>query len=504
MSGDIPPPAGPGGAAPRSALRGAAMAVVLAWTMRAIGLISVFIMARLLTPEDFGIVGLAITAVAFVEIFSYLGLRQTLLRIENPDRSYLDTAWTIQFGILTLIGIVLAMLSPAIAAFYKLPELVPVLCVLAMRSVIAGAINIGIVDFDRHFQFGRDLGMRLFAKLSSLAATVTAALLLQSYWALVIGLVVQSAAQTAASYALHPYRPRFSLQRRAELIGVSIWMFLGVAAQIIHNQIDRAALGRVAQPEAVGAFTVSKDLSAIFTEEIATALNRVSFVQTSRRGSIRSQGAQIGPLLGAYAIVTAPLGIGLAAVAPEFFAVFLGDQWGLAAELALWLAPAGAVYAVYRLIASSLQAVGSARLSAGVSWTGTGMTLAAVLGVIFLGEGTAGQIAAASFMACVATLILGVVVIGRMGQADLGALAADIARPFLAATTMYAVLNLLPIWPASDLLSLIAKAACGAAVYFAILVSLWWISGRPDGAERQMLQLVAAARSRLFTAVPAK
>ena len=86
------------------------MAVVLAWTMRAIGLISVFIMARLLTPEDFGIVGLAITAVAFVEIFSYLGLRQSLVRIENPDRSYLDTAWTIQFGILTLIGIVLAML----------------------------------------------------------------------------------------------------------------------------------------------------------------------------------------------------------------------------------------------------------------------------------------------------------------------------------------------------------------------------------------------------------
>ena len=482
------------GDAARSPLRGAAMAVALTWTMRAMGLVSVFIMARLLTPEDFGIVGLAITAVAFVELFSYLGLRQTLLRIEDPDRSYLDTAFTLQLGLMCVLGLILAALAPVFAWFYEVPELTAVVLALALRFVIAGAINIGVVDFDRYFQFGRDLGMRLFAKLASLAATVAAALILQSYWALVIGLFVQSTCQTIASYVLHPYRPRFSLARRGELIGVSIWMFLGTAAQIVHAQVDRVALGRVAGPATVGNFTVSKDLAAIFTEEIATALNRVSFVETTKAGELKGQGALMGAMLGGYAMVTAPMGIGLAAVAPEFFLVFLGDQWGFAAQLALLLAPAGAIYAVYRLVASSLQAGGFARLSALLSWTGTGATAALVVATVTMLEGGAVSISAATLVGSLATLMLGLGVMGRMSGVGVVELSIHIVRPFLAALTMFLVLDALP--PISDiaLAALLAKAAIGAAIYILALAALWLASGRPGGAERQVMDVVQRVR----------
>ena len=73
-------------------LRSALSAVALQWTMRALGLVSLVILARVLTPADFGIVGLAMTAVAAAEIFSYIGMRQILIRLEQPDRSFLDSA----------------------------------------------------------------------------------------------------------------------------------------------------------------------------------------------------------------------------------------------------------------------------------------------------------------------------------------------------------------------------------------------------------------------------
>src|SRR5688500_11494934 len=98
----------------RSSLyRGAALAVALQWSMRLIGLVSVVFLARLLSPADFGIAGLAAAALAFVELLGMIGLRQSLLRIQEPEREHLDTAFTIQlilFSGMALVGFAAAPL----------------------------------------------------------------------------------------------------------------------------------------------------------------------------------------------------------------------------------------------------------------------------------------------------------------------------------------------------------------------------------------------------------
>ena len=88
-------------------VRNAATAVAIAWSMRAIGLVSVLVLARVLTPRDFGIMALAMSAAALVDIFAALGLRQSLLRIREPERAHYDTAWTIQLLLLLILAGVL-------------------------------------------------------------------------------------------------------------------------------------------------------------------------------------------------------------------------------------------------------------------------------------------------------------------------------------------------------------------------------------------------------------
>lgn len=483
------PPSAPS----RGGVHSAAMAVGLQWTMRAMGLISLVVLARLLSPADFGIVGLAMTAVAAVEIFSYLGLRQVLIRMDAPDRSYLDSAWTIQLLLFAALALVLAALAPLVGEFYGEPAVTPVLYAFSARFVLQGLVNIGIVEFDREFRFGRDLAMRLVGRLVSLIVAVAVAIVFRSYWALVAGVLAQAACLTAASYLLHPYRPRFSLVRRAELIGVSLWIFLGLAAQIVQNQADRVALGRHADAEAVGAFAVAKDLAAIFTQEIATALNRVSFVETSRGGALETQAPRIGQLLGSYALVTAPLGLGIAAVAPEFFALFFGDQWSLAARLTVLLAPAGAVYAVYKLVASSLQAAGRERVSALTTLAGAALTIAGVLTAVSVGASGAMQIAAVTLAACVVTLLGGIAVIARLARGDAAEMLAHVARPFLAAGLMVAGLGTLEGWAAAPAIALAGKVLLGAPLYAAALALLWLISGRPAGAETAAVEAARGA-----------
>lgn len=475
---------------------GAAMAVTLTFSLRAIGLVSVFILARLLSPADFGVVGLAMTAVAIVEVFSYLGLRQALLRLPGPDREYYDTAWTIQLIVFSVLALVLVALAAPAAAFYDEPRVAPVIAALAARFVMLGLTNIGVVEFDRDLDFGRDLKMRAAARVLSFVVTVGLALALHSYWALVAGMIVQSLVLTGLSYVMQPYRPRLSLARRAELLGVSLWIFVGVAAQSTYSQIDRIIVGRSAGTGVVGAYAVSKDLANILTLEIATALNRVTFVETARRGAFAEQGARIANSLGGYAMIAAPIGFGLAALASEFIAVFLGEQWAPAAPLMPPIAVASAVFAVYKLIASSLQAGGHERASACLSMGGVITLFAGVSLVAWRGGGPL-EIAQTGVVASVALLVAAVFVIAQRSRFAAVDYLAAAARPFFAAGIMYGVLVALPVLSETLLVELVAKAAIGAAVYTLLLLALWAAGGRPLSAEAEIVRVLRTQLARI-------
>src|SRR5687767_11584514 len=117
----------------RNALyRSAVIAVTLQWLMRFIGLISVFILARLLRPEDFGIMGLAVATLALVELLGAVGIWQALLRIKEWDREHLDTAWTIQLIVFGAMGLLALASAPLVAYLYGQPALIAVLAVLSI------------------------------------------------------------------------------------------------------------------------------------------------------------------------------------------------------------------------------------------------------------------------------------------------------------------------------------------------------------------------------------
>ncbi len=478
-----------------SIYRGAAMAVLLTWALRAIGLVSVFILARVLQPDDFGVVGLAMTAVAMVEIFSFLGLRQALLLLTGEQRDYYDTAFTIQLTVFGALALALVALADPVARFFAEPRVEPVIFALAFRFILLGVTNIGIVEFDRNRDFGRDLKMRAGARIVSFFVTVALALTLRNYWALVAGMLIQSALLTALSYSLQPYRPRLSLVRRAELLGVSLWIFAGVAAQAVYSQVERVVLGRVADTETVGAFAVSKDLSSILTQEIATALNRVTFVQTAESGALAEQGTRMAKALGAYALIVAPLGLGLAAVAEDFIAVVLGTKWIATAVLVPPIAAASALMAVYKLVASSLQAGGHERISALASMAGA-VVLAVTAGGVAANGGGVLAIAQTGLLVTTALLIGGLMLLALKSRHPIGGFLASVGRPFLAGGVMLVVLQWLPRATEAPFLELAWRVILGAGIYCAMLLLLWVAGGRRDTAEGTLITLVGGVLDR--------
>lgn len=476
---------------PGRVYRSAALAIAIAWSMRLIGLVSVLILARTLAPADFGIFALAMVTLAVVDVFSALGLRKALLRVKDPDRSYYDTVWTLQLLVLAGLALVLVALGPVMAWFYAEPVLAWIIAILASRFLFYGFANIGIIDFERNLELGRDLKMRLTVRIVSFLLTVAAALILRNYWALVIGAVLQGALHCAASYIFHPFRPRFSLRRRSEMLGPSLWMFLAAAAQTLHSEIERFVVGRIGSFGTVGFYSVSRDLSSIFTHDIATALNRVTFVTTANRGGTLGEAPlRLQAMLGAYALLAAPLGLGLAATAEDAVLVLLGKQWASAAPFLQLIAPASACYAVFKLIISCFQASGKAKFAAMLALSVAVLALLGVTGSAILGAAPL-DIAMVALILVAAALVIGIFCLAVEEKIGFGGLVLAASRPFLAATLMFLALRVMAPWSASPLLSLIADVAVGGLLYAAAAALLWIVNGRPPGAEATVADLLA-------------
>jgi lipopolysaccharide exporter len=482
----------------RNALyRSAVLAVAMQWSLRFIGLVSVFILAHILGPEDFGIIGLAVATLALVELLGAVGLWQALLRIKEPDREHLDTAWTINLMLFAVMGVLALAAAPLVAYFYAQPALAPVLAVLSVRFFALGFANIGIVDFDRNMEFGRDLRMRIGSRLASFTVTVAAAFWFRNYWALVVGLVSQTSFFTIATYLAHPYRPRLSLSRRTELLGTSLWIFVHSVTQTVQMQIERLVMGRFASTHVVGLYSVSKDLSEIFTQEIATALNRVTFVTVARTGQPLSDAPlRTAQILGAYAMIAAPMGFGLAATAESSIHLLLGSEWAQAAPFLKIVAVYSALYAVYKVIASALQAAGYARRAAFVSGIGALCLAVTVAGAAWVSP-TAMTVALAAFAANFLVLAGGIAVIARHSGQNPFALALHVFRPFAAAAAMAASVRLLGPDSGSSIIDLTGGVAVGILAYPFFLIALWLASGRPPGGEREALMFVGEIRDRL-------
>jgi O-antigen/teichoic acid export membrane protein len=481
----------------RTIYKSALFAVAMQWAVRAIGLVSVVVLARLLSPADFGVMAVALSAAAFVELFGWIGLRQALLRVKAPERSHYDTAWTVQLCLFTLLALLLGAIAPLAADFYDQPVLTPMLWVISTRYVCMGLNNIGIVDFEREMDFGRDMRMRLSVRVLALIASLVAAVVLQNYWALVIGLVCQSIFFTAASYIAHPFRPRFDLSRRSEILGVSLWMFIASACEVVQQQVERLVLGRFVSVSVVGLFSVSKDLASIFTQEIATALNRVTFVTVARQdGPIGSHPEGIARLVGAYAVIVAPLAGGLVATASDSIAVLLGPQWAFAAPFLQIIAVYAGFQALYQMSESILQAAGFVKQAALLAVAGALGTVAAVVAAAMLYQ-SALAVAWAAFAANGLMLLAIGGVLAGYAKTPPVALAMNLVRPAAAAVVMTLILwGPAAIETGSALLDLAIEIAVGAASYAAALLLLWAACGRPEGAESELVRLLARVRRR--------
>ncbi|HTW32212.1 MAG TPA: oligosaccharide flippase family protein, partial [Candidatus Sulfotelmatobacter sp.] len=135
--------------------RGSAWMVGLRWAVRLTGIVSTVILARLLTPADFGVVAIAMIVVGLLEMLSQTGQALAIIQHESPTREHYDSAWTISILIGIVIALAIVAIAPLTRYYFHDPRSIVVMQCLAVRAILGGFENVGMIDFRRDLRFDR-------------------------------------------------------------------------------------------------------------------------------------------------------------------------------------------------------------------------------------------------------------------------------------------------------------------------------------------------------------
>ena len=146
--------------------RGATLMVLFKLIERSLGFISTLILARLLVPGDFGLVAMGTSFIALIELIGAFGFDISLIRLAKAERVHYDTAWTLNVGVGTLLAVLMLATAFPLATFYDEPRLPQVIFVLALGSIATSLENIGVVEFRRQLEFGREFRFQVAKKVA--------------------------------------------------------------------------------------------------------------------------------------------------------------------------------------------------------------------------------------------------------------------------------------------------------------------------------------------------
>ncbi|MFV0276145.1 MAG: oligosaccharide flippase family protein, partial [Parahaliea sp.] len=315
------------------------------WAMQLIGFVSTIILARLIAPQDFGLIAMAMIVVALLDTLSSTSVDLAIIRERDPDKKLYNAGWTLQLFQNTLVALAMVALAPLAVDYFDEPRIRHILYLLAVSQLVAGSKNIGILDFRKELDFDREFRFSVYVKLSGFLATVGLAFIFRDYRAILFGTILKSASECFLSYAMNAYRPRLAIAGMGRIWSFSQWLLVSAVIGVINGKASQFVIGGSLGATVLGLYYVALDFGTLFINEIVMPLRRALFPNLSLLlYDPVSFNRHALAVIGVVAIACMPIGVGLHLVAGEMVVLLLGSQWLEAAPLLRWTAFLGIVF----------------------------------------------------------------------------------------------------------------------------------------------------------------
>lgn len=469
----------------------------VAWLMasrllaRGIDFATLIVLARTLSPQDFGLVSVAMTLVFIVEAVSELPIVQSLVRLDEIGRSHLDTAFTIGMIRGGLLAAVIVLAALPFSWAYADPRLVPLIFFLILSPVTRGLQSPAMVQFARRIDFRRDLVVEIVSKICGFTVAVVLAVATHSYWAIAAGTVVTPAVAMVQSYGFAPFRPRISLSQWRSFVGFLGWASLAQALGALSWQSDKLILGRFISKANLGHFSMAADLSSVPEQVLVAPAMRplmAGFVTIKKsRDRMARAYQQISLTL---LTIAAPGMVGLSLVADQVVPAVLGPSWVSSIPMLRWLALAPIFVVWVSPLDPMAMAMDRTSIFLRQRVIEILIKIPLLLGLI-LTYGVMGAVVGR----LVTNAIMMIVTMGYVRDLTGLKIWQQVLAPWrimLAIAGMATAILLLPesVRQSLSIIAVITTVVLGGLVYVTILLASWLALGRPEGMESMAVDLL--------------
>jgi len=345
-------------------IRGGTVTVLSQVISYAITVISTVVLARLLTPEDYGTISMVLVLISFLGLFRDLGLSSATIQSKNISHDQVSKLFWINISVGCLISLIIIVISPLIARFYQKPNLKLVSIILSLSYLIGslGAQHEALLN--RQMRFKTIAIIQVSGLIAGYTVAILLALLGGKYWALVINSLVNVSWGTAGRWLTSGFRPglprpktpvRHLISFGANIVTFDLFYYF-------RDHADQILIGRVWGAHQLGLYTKALSLLLLPFQTLRFPLSRVAFPAMShiadRPERYRSYYIKYSSIL---AFVSMPLACALFLCSKSLVIIFLGERWLGVAELFRYLAPAAFIYSVASLRTTVIMSSGQGK-----------------------------------------------------------------------------------------------------------------------------------------------
>jgi PST family polysaccharide transporter/lipopolysaccharide exporter len=321
----------PGGDLATQTIRSGFWETAINVSTRLLELLVLIVLANLLAPQDFGLIGIALLIIGALNRFSRLGLNQALIHHEDERIDpYLNTVWILNLCRGILLATLTFVSAPFVADFFREPLVTDLLRFLALSPLLKAVSNPGVVYFEKALQFHRKFIYRVTGSLANSTVALGFGIVYQNVWALAFGFIAADLVRFPLSYWIHEFRPKFAfdVDRASELIGYGKWITASSMVYFLLDEGDDFVVGWLITSAALGFYRMAYRIGNAPATEITNVIGDVIFSAFSKLQH-DTQALQDAFLrtIQVTTLVSFPTSVGVVVVAPVFVRGFMGQEW---------------------------------------------------------------------------------------------------------------------------------------------------------------------------------
>ena len=327
------------------------------------------VLARLLSPDDYGLIGIVTIFTAVCATIINGGFTNALIRKKDATEDDYDTAFIVNIGLSVFLYAVIFLCSPFIADFFNREELVALTRVASLGMIIGALALVQQTRLTKRIDFKTQTKITIIASLSSGVIGISMALMDFGVWALVAQTLSAQAFRTSLLWYYNRWMPQFHFSQASfhELFGFGWKMMASGVLDTVWKELYQVVVGKFYSPAALGQYTRAKQFSQLFSSNLTSVVQRVTFPVLSNIQDDKSRMVSgYRRIIKTTMFVTAISMFFLAAISEPLLYCLIGPKWHEAATFLPLICISGSLYPLHAINLNMLQVQGRSDLFLGL------------------------------------------------------------------------------------------------------------------------------------------